>query len=933
MNRKLLYVALSTALAWGAPLAAIHAQQANDQNSTDQSASSSTDNSKASEQKAKKLEAVTVTGSLIPQSEIETSAPTVQITAEQIQTRGYANVYDVLRSQPLATGQVQDSQYAGGFTQGATTVSLLGLDPGFTLILLNGHPLADYPLLYNGSSNFSDLSSIPVTMVDHIDILPGNQSAIYGSSAIAGVVNIVLKDHVEGINVTARMGGYSDGGGENQRLSITAGHTWGKFDLTGALQLDHQAPIWGYDRSYTDSSSDNPTLNGAPATPPRNVLILNGSTGAYIDPGRAACENLSAGYGGTTGYFTRPGIGSYCGSNSSSAYQTFMNGSKAASIYLNGKYHATDNVTLYGDLLYSHNKINLNGGSRFWYSSIDTGGYFFNNNTQQFELWQRVFAPEEVGAKINDDNQTADSYTVTAGARGTFGKSNWDWNAYYFRSEQKVDDRMLWPLANKVEQFFLGAPLPGNYYGYPIYAPNTATMYTPLTPADYRSFSGEIQTKSTTYTQNANLQITNTSLFTLPAGDVGVAALFQAGEQYWQNPTDPRVINGDFWGLTGTQGEGKRRNYAGAAELRVPIFSMLSANISGRYDDFRYNGISSDKSTYKLGLEFRPFEGLLLRANYATAFRSPDMGYLFAGPSGYYTSGTDYYYCRTQEPNVPLADCSKENVNISGLQAGNDRLKPITAKSWGYGVVWSPTSTFSVKADYYHIAIANEVNSLSIDRILQDEANCRIGKNTAGDPYDINSSLCQSEMALVHRAPANAPLNPDGLTGVDTLPINISDETVNGVIANATWRHDMGSWGTLGLGADYNVLLKHTYRQIAGDPQQDLLSLRNYYNGYRSVATANVDWDIGNWTFAVLGTRRGQTFNYAGTGKVGAWLTYNASIGYKFSKTIDLSLITNNVTNKRPPYDPTFAAYPYYNVFNYNPYGRAIWFQASIHMQ
>src|SRR5512139_2042141 len=156
MNRKLLYVALGAALACGTPTALLHAQSASGQDSTDQAPADSSQGQAG--QKAKKLETITVTGSLIPQAEVETSAPTVQITAEQIQTRGYANVYDVLRSQPLATGQVQDSQYAGGFTQGATTVSLLGLDPGFTLILLNGHPLADYPLLYNGSSNFTDLS-------------------------------------------------------------------------------------------------------------------------------------------------------------------------------------------------------------------------------------------------------------------------------------------------------------------------------------------------------------------------------------------------------------------------------------------------------------------------------------------------------------------------------------------------------------------------------------------------------------------------------------------------------------------------------------------------------------------------------------------------------------------------------------------------------
>jgi outer membrane receptor protein involved in Fe transport len=135
---------------------------------------------------------VTVTGSRIPISQQETASPTLTITAEEMEVQGYKNVSDVLRAQPLATGAVQDNQFSAGFTPGATTISLLGLDPSFTLILLDGRPMADYPLLYNGASNFTDLSTIPTAMVERIDILPGNQSAVYGSAAIAGVVYVIL---------------------------------------------------------------------------------------------------------------------------------------------------------------------------------------------------------------------------------------------------------------------------------------------------------------------------------------------------------------------------------------------------------------------------------------------------------------------------------------------------------------------------------------------------------------------------------------------------------------------------------------------------------------------------------------------------------------------------------------------------------------------
>src|SRR5215475_14464584 len=189
--------------------------------------------------KEEKLQTIMVTGSLIPQAQIETASPVITITVAQIEKQGFGTVYDALRAQPIATGSVQDNQFSGGFTPGAQTISLLGLDPGFTLYLINGHPLADYPLLYNGQSNFVDLTDIPVGMVDHIDILPGNQSSIYGSSAIAGVVNIILKDHIDGYELNVRGGGYTGGGGANQRIEFLGGQDFGDLNVTFGIQYNN----------------------------------------------------------------------------------------------------------------------------------------------------------------------------------------------------------------------------------------------------------------------------------------------------------------------------------------------------------------------------------------------------------------------------------------------------------------------------------------------------------------------------------------------------------------------------------------------------------------------------------------------------------------------------------------------------------------------
>ena len=139
------------------------------------------------------MEQVTVTGSLIPQQKVDGVAPEITLSAQDIEDQGFRNVYDAIRNLPIANGSVQDAQFTGGFTPGASEISLFGLDPSFTLTLLIGRPLEDYPLAFNGASDITDLANIPLGLIDHIDVLTGAASSIYGSSAVAGVVNIVAE--------------------------------------------------------------------------------------------------------------------------------------------------------------------------------------------------------------------------------------------------------------------------------------------------------------------------------------------------------------------------------------------------------------------------------------------------------------------------------------------------------------------------------------------------------------------------------------------------------------------------------------------------------------------------------------------------------------------------------------------------------------------
>ena len=393
MKHKALATAICSILAFAAM--EVHAQEAGEDDQQD----------RASPADATDLDRVIVTGSLIPQAQRETASPVTMITAEDIQRQGFRNIADVLRSQPLATGAVADSQFPGGFASTASTLSLLGLSPSFTLILLDGRPLADYPLLYNGQSNFTDLTSIPTAMVERIDILPGNQSSIYGSAAIAGVINIILKKNLEGTQLDFRVGGYSDGGGSNARFQLTGGRTWEDFDVTYGFQYNTQEPIFLRDREFTDTTDDNP--DPAQQFGSRTFIILNGFTAQYDDPGDN-CERVAANFGGTTFRDFRPGRGYFCGSRAEPGYATLLNKERDISTYLNANLRLNDSARLYGNLLFGVNKARNSSGNRFWYPNYNDGtqGYIWNSAEQTLETYQHIFSPEESGGNFFDAKST-----------------------------------------------------------------------------------------------------------------------------------------------------------------------------------------------------------------------------------------------------------------------------------------------------------------------------------------------------------------------------------------------------------------------------------------------------------------------------------------------------------------------------------------------
>jgi outer membrane receptor protein involved in Fe transport len=307
------------------------------------------------------------------------------------------------------------------------------------------------------------------------------------------------------------------------------------------------------------------------------------------------------------------------------------------------------------------------------------------------------------------------------------------------------------------------------------------------------------------------------------------------------------------------------------------------------------------------------------------------MAAVFAGDSGFYTSATDYYRC--EQNGLPVEDCFFNPVSLQGRRIGQPDLKSITARSFGYGFVWSPNRNFDLRADYYNVSIKDEVVDLSINGILFTENECLQGR------LDVTSPICVDALSRIVRTSASAPV-PYLLRSVRTEPINSASEKVAGIVAGTSVRWGGGKAGRFELALDYNVTLDHRFTQFEGDPESDLLDDATLSTEFKNVLSGDFTWDIGKWTTTLHGTRSGSTPNYTaqlgassnggvGPGRVGAYTLFNLNLNYAVSDESDLTLTINNLANKSPQNDPSYNAYPYYNVFNYNGYGRAWWLQYS----
>ncbi len=883
---------------------------------------------------ASTLATVNVSGALIGDARVQTATPVFTITAAQIEARGFSSVSDVLRNNVFATGSVQGQQEAGSFTQGAQPISLFGLGPQFTLILVDGKPIAQYGRPYNGSNNFISVANLPLSLIDHIDVMAGGGSAIYGSQAIGGVINIVTRSHLDGGAVSARMGGYADGGGASQRMTFAWGHDSGRLHTLAALEFANAEPIWGYQRSLTSGTGPQ-----GGSSPPLQAGILDYGTiatftgypqGSLAPPN--GCDQAL--YGRSTRLAGTSASRQYCGSSTLGGYRTYSNDTRSYDGLLKLRYRASDSVRLYADAMWDWQEQRWYPGVPGWDADDLPGGVIEDAASGHILYPEKYFAPEEMPNGVFGQmyRQRDVLYQADLGANGRFGASDWTWDIYHLRSgdHARVEEPLLIaPLINHFFSALLGAT--GNIdpvTGLPLYRTDAAAFFDGVSPAQYAGFARDVGETSNTALHDTRLTIGNTAWFELPGGNASLAALVEAGGESWQEPINPLFADHAVFEHAASGGGGRRAHAATAIELNLPLFKPLTLDLSGRYD--RYD---SDRTrgnhhfTYRFGVEYRPFHSLLLRGNYATSFKAPDLSSLFLSPSSYYTQVTDYYACAKDG----ASSCDAYSNGVRGTLLANPTLRPTTASSWTAGAAWSPTERVSVSVDYIDMAIRNEVVEQDIDQLTYDDARCLLGQ------LDPASAQCQAltnpTTGQVQRAGTDGPI-----TALVTSYANLSSETIRAIFASLRYHFVPTRFGSFGLQLDYNDLLNHEFRFEAGTPSVRQLANPQSSTEFKSMFTGALDWTSPGrrWTSTLYARRVGSSPNYAailggasqpGAGRLRPWITFNGSIGYQATRHLRFALMVNNLANKMPPRDASYTDAPYFNDENYDVYGRQIMLQ------
>jgi len=667
---------------------------------------------------SQQLQTIVITGSLIERTSIETPNPVQVISNKDLVQSGYTDISDVLRNISANGASTLSQSFSFAFATGASGISLRGLSLGDTLVLIDGERTVPYPLLDDNERSFVDLSSIPFTAIQQVQVLKDGGSALYGADAIAGVVNVILRKEYQGFHITAESGTSQHWDGTTEHVGFIGGmgdlasdgYNWyisGDFRHQDDILADNRSGLWddldftpwgGYNRTGGVSTAENPNVP-YPASLTGyliNPTTTSGEPYAYLPGCNATAQALN------DCAFNVPGAQLQPADTNVDLLGKFtkeLSGGWEFGLQLSWFDSKSEQVSDY-----SPDANNFAGGTGYAAGGITTIG-LLPGQPANVTTWPLITVPAsypgnpfgvpadliynfpELGL-VNTQVET-NTYRLLSSLSGN--AAGWQIKATVGAMYAKMDLTDYGDIEPGALQTALNN-------GYILGSSNGASLFAP--PA---------QTTPTSQLDLADIHGTH-KLFDMPGGPLDLAV----GVQWFKeehDETPPTAIGeglqeGDSIYVIGTE-------YDRAAFLELDGSPIKQLEVDGqvRYDNYQTFG---GDTTPKIGIKFTPWNWISLRGTYGKGFRAPSAAEgISSGEAFGAGSYDDMRLCPTASPGTGLYGPgdfpSQCELALTGVEVANQHLKDVTSTNWTTGLVLQPIQQASVTVDYYNIKIDNDI--------------------------------------------------------------------------------------------------------------------------------------------------------------------------------------------------------------------------------
>jgi outer membrane receptor protein involved in Fe transport len=833
------YGVAGAALAYGSLAIPAIAQDAQDQGSNQQ------------------LETITVTGSNIRRVDIETSNPVITIDRAAIQKTGKLTLGDLVQQLPAVTGPNVNPQVNNAGGTGGSSIGLRGLGSQRTLVLINGHRYLS-----------GDPNAIPANMIERIEVLTDGASSVYGSDAVAGVVNFILRSDYQGAEFSTNYGISDKDDGESKGYQFTFGQSSDKGSIMAGISYNKTEQVLAGHRDFSKNSvSLYGTVNTPPAgfvggsssSPGGHIQIPPGFQDLYPGCGFLALNPGASGQNIATDYHCYQNNGAASDKYNYATVNLIMTPQERTGLFLNGNYKLSDNVEVYASVM--HNKTS----SAFQlapavfgtpYGTVISADSYYNPFGVEYSNTDTGYSMTSRLASLGNRRGAFGTSTdqISTGFKGSFGVWNdqqWNWEAGmdYGHVTQQTTTYGL-PNMNLINQAlgpsFLGsdgvvhcgtaaAPINGctpiNIFN--LNDPNTiAVLQAAGSPASSGAFTQE-------KVWRADL---NGGLFELPAGTMQLAIGTSYRKEYTHSNVDTSLLINPVTGQCalgsqcGSPLQGGYNVKEVYAELFVPILKdlpfvhALNLTIGDRYS--KYNNFGSTNNG-KLALEWRPIEDLLIRGTVSEVFRAPTVGDLYAAgasdapklshdPCDHYTGGSNPACVNVPTDGTFINQNVAQQLQLNALASGSVLagfpLGPEFGKSFDWGIVYDPhfIDGLSISADLWRVYLNNTIVGVGAQSVIDlcaagQTAYCSLFTRTASGPN-------QGQISFIHE--------PTG---------NLGRVDVQGLDFAANYRLPEFSFGRFNIGLNATYLKQY---DVATAPGTDANTVYHYAGHFMSFGSS-----------------------------------------------------------------------------------------------